>query len=203
MPEPEIAGGNFRSQVDAADIGAFDVLAKEAGNTRNKGAGRDLISRRNALLNTYNPYQRQKVGQTYYSQHNKMAGDEGSFYDYGGPEASSFIDLIDTGDDQFLQGLADDPGTGTPPPGGGNNGGGGGQPENWQSIINQLLQNQQNQFNSTLQGFQNSAPTLSVGSVGNAQGTAAARARARNSGAIVNTLSRRGRQSSARPRRYF
>lgn len=199
-PTPHIPGGTFQESVSNADISFFDKLAAEAGTTRNKGAGRNLITRRNALLTQYDPYQRHKVGQTYYGKQNKRAGDEGSFFDFGGPEAGNFIDLINDGDDQFLQGLADDPGTGTPPGGGSGSTSGG---NDWQETIRQLLANQQNQFNSTLASFQNSAPTLSVGSVSNAQGTAASRARARNAGGIVNTLSRRGRQSSQRPRRYF
>lgn len=207
--QPPERGGVLPEGVDSnpADTWFFDQLANEAGQTRTKAAGRNLIQRRNTALSAYTANQRAAVGNKYYRP--QAGGDEGFLSTSPlTSDPNAFINLISRGDDQFLQGLADDPGSGGGGnSGGGNNGGnsggGNGAPENWQSIINQLLQNQQNQFNSTLQGFQNSAPTLSVGSASNAQGSAASRARARNSGAIVNTLSRRGRQSSARPRRYF
>ena len=210
--QPHLPGGTFHEDVESADISFFDKLAGEAANTRTKGAGRDLIGRRNAALQGYNPYQRYKVGQNYYSQHNKRAGDEGSFGDFDAENPNSFINLIGQGDNQFLQGLADDTGntggggggnTGNTGGGGNNNTGNTGGAGNWQELINQLLANQNDQFKNMQQQFQSSAPTLSVGSVGNRQGAAATRARARNTGGIINTLSRRGRQSSARPRRYF
>ncbi len=222
-PPPEMGGPNAeaRRRIQEADISLFDILANEAGRTRVKGAGRDLIARRNNLLNQYDPYQRAAVGNKYYRGGVWDNPEEGYY-----PQASStnFIDMIARGDNAFLQGLADDygsgGGSGTGTSGGGGDtqggptgivGGGGGStfdPNAFQSQMQQLIQtmfnNQQSQFNNTLASMQGSAPTLSVGSVGNAGATAADRAAARRGG-IVGTLASRGRRGSGRSqaRRYF
>ena len=214
---PIIPGEEFRNLINSADINSFASLANEAANTKKKGAGRDLIGRRNALLSSYDPYQRYKVGQTYYGHRNLRASDEGSLWDYNASDPNQFINLIDDDDTQFLQGLADDTGSGGGGGSGGGAGGGGTDGGNntggfnaaefqqqMQNMINQLLQSQQGQFNSALNSFRGSAPTLSVGSVSTQQGTPSARASARNSGGLVSTLAaRRGRRAGARPRRYF
>lgn len=217
-PQPQIGGPSLdiRKRINNADINLFDILANEAGRTRTKGAGRDLIARRNNLLQSYDPYQRAKVGNTYYKSADLGFGDEGYMPQDSG---TNFIDLIGRTDNSFLQGLADDYGnggnTGT---NGGNNsnqnqnqqGGQSGQvfdPGAFQSQMQQLIQtmlgNQQTQFNSTLASMQGAGPTLSAGSVGNMYQTAADRAKSRRSG-IVNTLASRGRRSASRPQgRYF
>lgn len=219
-PQPTIGGPNqdIRNRINNADISMFELLANEAGRTRTKGAGRDLINRRNNLLGTLDPYQRAKVGNQFYMSDPRYGRPDEGFMPQD--SATNFIDLISRGDNDFLQGLADDYGSGgnTGPSGGGNSGGnngggsntGGGNfdPNAFQSQIQQLIQtmfsNQQNSLNNSLSSLQGSAPTLSAGSVGNMYSTASDRANSRRSG-IVNTLAQRGRRGSSRgsSRRYF
>lgn len=220
-PQPTVGGPNndVRNRVNSADISLFDILANEAGRTRTKAAGRDLISRRNNLLQTFDPYQRAAVGNKYYRGGVYDNPDEGY---YPQDSATNFIDMIGRGDQGFLQGLADDYGsngntgsTGSNGSGGGSNGGTqGGQsgqvfdPNAFQSQMQQLIQtlfnNQNTSLNNSLASLQGSAPTLSAGSVGNMYSTAADRANARRSG-IVSTLAARGRRGSSgsRMNRYF
>lgn len=223
-PQPTIGGPNqdVRNRINNADISMFDMLANEAARTRTKSAGRDLINRRNNLLGTLDPYQRAKVGNQYYMSDPRYGRPDEGFLPQD--SATNFIDLISRGDNDFLQGLADDYGSGgnTGTGGGntnnggntGNTGGSGGNsggnfdPGAFQSQIQQLIQtmmgNQQSQFNNTLASMQGSAPTLSAGSVSNMYSSAADRANSRRSG-IANTLAQRGRRSSSRgpARRYF
>lgn len=204
------------------DITGFDALANRAALAKTKGAGQGVINDRNAYLRNANEDQRSMIGQKYYAKQfvpNAQAL-------HGSPD--DFLNVILGGDQSFLKGLADDTGTPTPPPIGGGNGGdnvgsmigpgnnnnnsgsgGGGFDQNGymqsiQQMINTLLSNQQNQFNSTISGMQGSSPTLSVGSVSNSQGDAASRARSRNTNGIVSTLAaRRGRRAAPTARRYF
>lgn len=220
LPEQQpIVGGpnlDIRKRVNSADISLFDILANEAGRTRTKAAGRDLIARRNNLLQTYDPYQRAAVGNKYYRGGVYDNPDEGY---YPQNSATNFIDMIGRGDNSFLQGLADDYGSGGSTGGSNtnnnnqNNSGGGNSlgtfdpnafSSQMQEMIRTMMNNQQSQFNNTLASLQGSAPTLSAGSVGNAGMTAADRASARRSGGIVSTLASRGRRPSrSSTRRYF
>ena len=217
-PNPTIAGPPDRDRISNANIDLFNILANEAGRTRTKAAGRDLIARRNNLLTTMDPYQRARVGNQYYRGGVYDNPDEGY---YPQQSATNFIDMISRGDNQFLQGLADDYGSGgntggsnggqqggqTGVVGGGNGGSNLFDPNAFQGQMQQMIQtllgNQQTQFNNTLASMQGSAPTMSAGSVGNMYQTAADRAKSRRSG-IVNTLASRGRRSASRPQgRYF
>lgn len=196
-------------QIEGSDISPFSALANEAARTRTKSAGRDLINRRNNLLSTFNPYQRAKVGRTYYNQLDRPGGD--AFGAFNG-QSQDFINLISQGDDSFLQGLADDPGTGgtgngTGSGGGGSNGGnlgnmGGIDLGGLDSRIQDLIRTLQNQNNGNAGVGTGNA--LSSGSVSNMAGTAAGRAQQRQRG-IASTLAQRsrGRRSSGVGRRYF
>ena len=194
------------------DISGFDALANQAAQARTKSAGRNVINARNSYLLGAGQDQRRAIGQKYYAK--QFAQNTPALH---GDNPGNFLNVILGGDDSFLQGLADDTGNKggnyrdeggqgpiyVGPPGGGggssigNGGNNGGEFSSQLSELQRLVETLRN-------NQQGSAPTLSVGSVSNAQGSAASRARSRNSGGIVNTLaSRRGRQGSARPRRYF
>lgn len=196
------------------DISGFDTLANQAAQARTKSAGRNVINARNSYLLGANQDQRRAIGQKYYAK--PFAQNTNALH---GDNPGEFLNVVLGGDDSFLQGLADDTGNkggngyggqteggqgpifvGPPGGGGGSIGNGGNNGGEFGSQLSEL----QKLVETLRNNQQGSAPTLSVGSVSNEQGSAASRARARNSGGIVNTLaSRRGRQASARPRRYF
>lgn len=230
--DPYVGGPSYEDLVSGADTSGFDALAERAKNTRVKSAGRTLINDRDAYLRGTNNYQRDKIMRQYYPG---ISGSSAAGTSYGG-SGDDFINAIHggtvsgkaTGDDAFLQGLADDTGNNgaapiAPPTNPGNTGivdnsNSGNTNTNTspfdpaayqrqiQDMINQMLiNNRLSQTSTTGTGTPlGSNPTLSAGSVSNANGSAAARAQARNSG-LVNTLASRsrGRRPSAAPHRYF